>query len=166
MSWRITRITACLPLRQSIRHLQDGGALLLFGTGLVDPDPAVYQGAEKEIENWSASIDLFLRQVPELNVVISIVSGIVSARWAHHPITWLKRIPWQKRRLAEFGQVLEQLFIPGKLYVIPRVSFSSPAAVPDLRLESESHNLLPAVISRGKALLADHNAWTASLQEE
>ena len=104
-------------LRQSIRHLQDGGALLLFGTGLVDPDPAVYQGAEKEIENWSASIDLFLRQVPKLNVVITIVSGIVSARWAHHPITWLKRIPWQKRRLAEFGQVLEQLFFPGKLYV-------------------------------------------------
>ncbi len=124
-------------LRQSIRHLQDGGALLLFGTGLVDPDPAVYSGAEKEIENWSASIELFLRQVPEVNVLISIVSGIVSAKWAHHPVTWLKRIPWQKRRLAEFGQVLEQLFFPGRLFVSPRVSFAPPAAVPNLRLESE-----------------------------
>ncbi|MCX6034175.1 MAG: hypothetical protein NTV38_04245, partial [Chloroflexi bacterium] len=44
--------------RSGIRHLQGGGALLLFGTGLIDPDPAVYPGAEKEIENWSSSIDL------------------------------------------------------------------------------------------------------------
>ncbi len=51
--------------RSGIRHLQNGGALLLFGTGLIDPDPAVYPGAEKEIENWSPSIDLFLRHVPE-----------------------------------------------------------------------------------------------------
>jgi len=93
--------------RSGIRHLQDGGALLLFGTGLIDPDPAVYPGAEKEIENWSSSIDLFLRQVPDANVVVTIVSGIVSPRWARHPVTWLKRIAWQKRRLAEFGQVIQ-----------------------------------------------------------
>ena len=48
----------------------------------------------------------------------------------------------------------------------PAGQFSPPVAVPDLRLESETHNLLPAVISRGKALLATHNAWMASLQEE
>jgi hypothetical protein len=153
-------------LRQSLRHLQGGGALLLFGTGLVDPDPAVYAGAENEIENWSASIDLFLRQVPEANVLVTIVSGIVSARWARHPVTWLKRIPWQKRRLAEFGQVLEQLFFPGRLFVSPRVSFAPPAAVPQLHREGETNHLLPAIITRGKALLAEHLAWTESLHEE
>ena len=133
-------------VRRGIRHLQEGGALLLFGTGLVDPDPAVYAGAEEEIGNWSPSIDLFLRQVPEANAVVTIVSGIVSPRWAHHPVTWLKRIAWQKRRLAEFGQVLEQLFFPGRLYVSPRLSFAPPVPVPVLQQESGTIRVLPAVI--------------------
>ena len=146
-------------VRAGIRHLQGGGALLLFGTGLIDPDPAVYQGAEKEIENWSASIDLFLRQVPEAKVVVNIISGIVSLKWAHHPVTWLKRIPWQKRRIAEFGQVLDQLFFPGKLYVSPRLSFAPPVSVEELRQESGTNRLLPAITARGKALLAEHMDW-------
>jgi hypothetical protein len=146
-------------VRSGLRHLQDGGALLLFGTGLIDPDPAVYPGAEKEIENWSSSIDLFLRLVPDANVVVTIVSGIVSPRWARHPVTWLKRIAWQKRRLAEFGQVLQQLFFPGRLYVSPRISFAAPVNVETLRAESNSWQTLPAVIVRGKALLAEHMQW-------
>ena len=152
--------------RSGIRHMQDGGALILFGTGLIDPDPAVYPGAEKEIENWSPSIDLFLRQVPDANVVVTIVSGIVSPRWARHPVTWLKRIAWQKRRLAEFGQVLQQLFFPGSLYVSPRVSFAPPVPVTQLIRESGTKRVLPAVIRRGKALLAEHIAWTKSFQKE
>jgi hypothetical protein len=152
--------------RSGIRHLQDGGALILFGTGLIDPDPAVYLGAEKEIENWSPSIDLFLRQVPDAKVVVTIVSGIVSPRWARHPVTWLKRIPWQKRRLAEYGQVLQQLFFPGRLYVSPRVSFAPPVPVTQLIRESGTKRVLPAVIRRGKALLAEHIAWTKSFQKE
>ncbi|HEY5269493.1 MAG TPA: hypothetical protein VII97_04100 [Anaerolineales bacterium] len=157
------RMTA---VRSGIRHLQGGGALLLFGTGLIDPDPAVYPGAEKEIENWSSSIDLFLRKVPEANVVVAIVSGIVSPRWARHPVTWLKRIAWQKRRLAEFGQVLQQLFFPGRLYVSPRLSFAPPVPVAKLRRESGTNRVLPAVIAGGKALLAEHIAWTQTLQKE
>lgn len=152
--------------RGGIRHLKNGGALLLFGTGLIDPDPSVYSGAEKEIEKWSDSIDLFLRQVPEANVVVTIVSGIVSVRWARHPVTWLKRIPWQKRRLAEFGQVLEQLFIPGRHYVSPWVSFSPPAPVATLRLECEANRVLPAIIARAKELLVDHITWVKSVEKE
>jgi hypothetical protein len=146
-------------VRSGIRHLQGGGALLLFGTGLIDPDPAVSPGAEKEIENWSPSIDLFLRQVPDANVVVTIVSGILSPRWAHHPVTWLKRIAWQKRRLAEFGQVIQQLFFPGRLYVSPQVSFAPPVTVTKLRRESGSAQVLPVVIRRAKALLAEHMDW-------
>jgi hypothetical protein len=158
--------TSMSAVRSGIRHLHDGGALLLFGTGLVDPDPAVYSGAEKEIENWSPSIDLFLRQVPDTNVVVTIVSGILSPRWAHHPVTWLKRIDWQKRRLAEFAQVIQQLFLPGRLYVSPQVSFASPVSVAQLRRESSTGRVLPAVISRGKALLAEHLAWIQTARKE
>lgn len=147
------RMTAA---RDGIRHLQTGGSLLLFGTGLIDPDPAVFAGAENAIGNWSPSIDLFLRQVPQANVLVTIASGIVSEKWANSPLTRLRKIDWQRRRLAEFGQVLSQLFHPGKLYVSPRVSFAPPVNVETLQRESGSERVLPAVIARGKVLLAEH----------
>jgi len=145
--------------RLGIRHLQEGGALLLFGTGIIDPDPAVYPGAEKEIENWSSSIDLFLRQTPATNLLVTIASSIISPKWAYHPITRLRRIEWQRHRLAEFGQVIQQLFFPGRLYVTPQVSFAPPVMADTLRQESASDRLLPAAIARGKSLLAEHLEW-------
>jgi hypothetical protein len=157
------RMTAA---RAGMRHLKDGGMLLLYGTGLIDPDPAVYPDAEAWIEKWLPSIDLFLRAAPETKVVLSIASGVVAEKWAHHPITWLKRIDWQKRRLAEFSQVLQQLFFPGSLYLDPHISFSAPIGLDELLRESGTDRVLPAVIARGKALLADHIAWTNSLTEK
>ena len=66
--------------RQGIVHLRQGGALLLFGTGLIDPDPAVYPHPEAEIGSWPASIDLFLRQVPQTQVVVSILAAALCYR--------------------------------------------------------------------------------------
>jgi hypothetical protein len=145
-----------LAARAGINHLKDGGALLLYGTGLIDPDPAIYPDAEKWIEKWLPSIDLFLHTVPNVQVVLSIVSGVVSEHWANHPITWLKRIDWQKRRLAEFGQVLQQLFRPGSFFLTPSISFSPPMDIFELRGESETDRVLPVVIARGKQLLMEH----------
>jgi hypothetical protein len=147
------RMTAA---RAGMRHLQAGGALLLYGTGLIDPDPEVYPDAEAWIEKWLPSIDLFLRGAPETQVVLCIVSGVVAKRWAHHPVTWLKRVDWQKRRLAEFSQVIDQLLFPGKTYLQPHISFSTPTSYEILKAESGSERVLPAVIKRGKNLLVEH----------
>ena len=142
--------------RAAVRQLKNGGAFLIFGTGRIDPDPEVYPHAERFIERWSPSIDLFLRAVPDARVSLSIVSGVLSKRWGHHPLTWLRRLDWQKRRVAEFGQVLQQLFFPGTLYLSPHVSFAPPVSVETLRQESGSESVLPAVIDRGKSLLQEH----------
>ena len=152
-----------IAARQGMAHLKGGGALLLFGTGLIDPDPAIYPHAETEIGNWSASIDLFLRQVPQAQVVISILSGILMPKWAHSPLTRLRRVEWQKRRIAEYGQVLSQLFFPGKSNISPSMTIAQPVTVETLKRESGSDRLLPAVMARGKKTLADHLTW---IQEE
>lgn len=155
------RMTAA---RAGIRHLKQGGALLIYGTGLIDPDPEVYPDAEAWIEKWLPSIDLFLRTAPETQVVFAITSGVVARKWTKHPITWLKRIDWQKRRLAEFSQVLQQLFFPGSLYLNPHISFSNPVGLETLQKEASGDRILPAAITRGKALLADHVTWVKSLK--
>jgi hypothetical protein len=157
------RMTAA---RHGIAHLQKGGALLLFGTGLIDPDPEVYPHTEAEIGTWSPSIDLFLHQVPQAKLVICIVSGIVMPRWAHSPLTWLRRIDWQKRRIAEYGQVIEQLLFPGEPDISPSMTIASPVGVDELHHESQDGRLLPAVITRGKTLLAEHLAWIQAESRE
>jgi len=147
-------------VRTGIQHLKDGGALLLYGTGLIDPDPEVYPDADKWIDRWSPSIDIFLRSIPQSRIVLSIVSGVVSNKWSHHPVTWLKKIGWQKRRLAEFSQIVYQLWKPGKLFLEPSVSFSSSLSTQELFKESNQEGrLLPAIISRGKNLLDSHCKW-------
>jgi hypothetical protein len=157
------RMTAA---RRGMTHLENGGALLLFGTGLVDPDPAIYPDAEAEIASWSPSIDLFLRRVPETRVVICIASGILLPKWAHSPLTWTRKVGWQKRRLAEYGQVIDQLLFPGKPKITPRITFAPPVGVDDLRGESPGDRLLPAIIARGKMVLAEHVSWIQAQARE
>jgi hypothetical protein len=152
--------------RKGIRHLQAGGALLLFGTGLIDPDPDVYPDAETDVSNWSGSIDLFLKYAPETMVVICMLSGIVLRKWAYSPLTWFRQVDWQKRRIAEYGQVIEQLFFPGRANIHPSMSISSAVDIAALKMESVSGEILPAVISRGKELLANHIRWIQSIPGE
>ena len=148
--------------RAVIRHLKDGGATLIYGSGTIDPDPAVYPEAAEHLEHWYPSLNLFLRFVPQTRILLSVVSHALSPKWAYHPITWLRQKGMEKRRLAEFGQVLQQLFRPGKLYISPRVSFAPPLTLQDI---SSSQNPLYALVERAKSLMQDHIQWTKSLPE-
>lgn len=142
--------------RSGMRHLQEGGSVLLFGTGLIDPDPAFSSEAARRIEHWSPSIDLFLKIIPQTRVVLAIASGFLTKRWLTHPLTRLRPPGWERQRIAEFGQVIQQLFFPGRLFVSPAVSFSQPVGIETLQKESGSERVLPAVIARGKSLLEEH----------
>jgi len=144
--------------RAGIRQLKEGGSLLLFGTGRIDPDPALSSEAEEHIDKWSPSIDLFLRMVPQAKVVLSIASGFITQHWLNHPLTHLRKLDWEKRRIAEFGQVLQQLFHPGTLFVSPAISFSSPVIAKEL-----GENPRQKLIEHAKQLLAEHLTWAATL---
>lgn len=143
-------------MRKSIRHLQGGGSLMYFAAGHRDPDPAVFPGAANLMDAWIAGVDFFFRHVPDLQLVPTVISGVVSKKWAEHPITWLRRKQIDKHRLAEFGQVISQLWLPGRLMLNPNISFGQPVNESQLRDGPNGDNLLPAVIQREKALLLDH----------
>ena len=150
--------------RQSIRHLQAGGSVLVYGFGHIDPDPAVYDDAPQAIENWSPSIDLFLRLVPEAKVIITITSHVVSPKWRYSLLYHLRRGSLERRRLVEFGQVMTQLLFPGTFRQSPFTSFADSVTNDLLHKESGSGRVLPAIISRGKTLLRDHMNWVDSIR--
>lgn len=135
----------------AVRYLKDGGAILLMGSGTIDPDPAVYPGALTYLQRWTDAASLFLRYVPQTRVLLSAVSHIVHPSWAHHPLTWLRKGGMEKRRLAELGQVFQQLFFPGSLYVSPRLSFSEAISAGEL-----GDSPRQAILERESSLLIEH----------
>ena len=147
-----------LVLRKAIRHLQAGGTLNFFGSGHRDPDPVIYPGAEKIFDNWLDVFDVFFRYVKGLKVLPMIVSGVVSPKWARHPITWLRKKQIDRQRLAEFGQVITQLLKPGKLMMTPRMTIGAAFTEDDLRREVGSGSLYEAVIERARKVYQESGA--------
>ncbi len=134
-------------LRSSIRHLQEGGAVLIFPNGGIDPDPSIMPGWLEAVETWSRSLDVILRRAPAAQVLVTAVSGVLHPRWVHSPVTWLRKGRRNQQRVAEFLQIIQQMFIPNSLLVSPKVSFAEPLQFTPQGKEP----LMPAIIESAKA---------------
>lgn len=143
-------------IRAMIRHLQAGGALLTFASGVVDPDPDLLPGAHEAVETWYPSLALALRRVPETQVVVTIVSSVVARRYLRSPIVRLAPGGWRRRKLAEFLQISTQLIFSRQAPLIPRVSFAAPIAARDLPARADGPITIAEVITRAQRLLAVH----------
>ena len=60
-------------IRTALRHLQAGGALLIFPYGRVEPDPLYFkQEARMTLVRWSGSLELMLHKVPQAKLVFAV----------------------------------------------------------------------------------------------
>ena len=145
-------------IRALIRQLEAGGAVMTFGSGLVDPDPDLLPGAAEALEIWYDSLAIALRRVPQTQVVVTIVSSVIAPQYMQSPLARLKPDGWERRKLAEFLQIGSQLMFSRKATVTPRVSFSRPIAAAALPAEPGQPITMRPIIDRAKALLAEHVA--------
>jgi hypothetical protein len=111
-------------VRQAIRHLRSGGALLTFPAGEIEPDPAVLPGAVQALSRWSESTTLFLRFAPECAVVPVVVSGVLARRAQRHPLVHLRRKRPDRERLGAMLQVLVHTLLPNAWRVRVRVDIA------------------------------------------
>ncbi len=125
-------------VRAAIRHLEAGGCLLTFASGFLDPDPLAYRSAAEEaraaLADWSSSLELILRKVPQAVLIPAIAGGVVAPRWARHPLVRYRRRAHDRRKLAEFLQVIYQLVFSDRLKLAPRVVFGAPTPASELAL--------------------------------
>jgi hypothetical protein len=142
-------------VRSGLRHLQNGGALLIYPTGLVDPDPDISPGLEESLQTWSGSLDIFLRRVPQTRVAPTIVSSVLSKRYLHNPLVKIPKTDWEKRKLAEMIQVIRQMLSDRPIDLTPRITFG--AAVSGEMLRDAAGHYLPAIIERARATLKEHS---------
>jgi 1-acyl-sn-glycerol-3-phosphate acyltransferase len=134
-------------VRSAIRHLENGGAVLIFPSGGIDPDPAVMTGALGELDNWSPSLDVILRRVPATRVLITAVSGVLHAGWVRSPLTLVRSGRRNQQRVAEFFQIIQQTLFPNSLKISPSVCFAEPLQI----APNGNSPLLPAIIASAKA---------------
>lgn len=147
-----------VTLRRVIQHLRQGGSILQFGSGKVEPDPAIASGTDDWLERWSPSVEVMLRKVPETRLVLAIVSGVLLRQFANHPLTRLRLSPVNQRKLAEYMQVIFHLTHPGSLNIDVRLNFSPPFTLAELEREAKGRHLMPAILDRARHLLSEHLA--------
>lgn len=111
-------------VRSIIHHLADGGAVLIFPGGNIEPDPAILPGAPESVATWSQSLDLVMRRVPQAEVVLSIVSGVLSRAALHNPLSPFLHSMRDRQKVAEIVQVGAQMLLRTPLGLSPRVTFS------------------------------------------
>jgi hypothetical protein len=111
-------------VRASVRHLQQGGALLTFPAAGIEPDPAVHGAARAlaALDGWSGSFAVFARLVPQTVCLPALVSHVLDANAQRHPLARLRRRPEDREKLAAALQVAAARYHRGTV----RVAFGPP----------------------------------------
>jgi hypothetical protein len=123
-----------------VTHLKQGGALLTFPAGEIEPDPATF-GRSKAVDSvlrWSDSFVLFARRVPQTRFIPAVVSNVISPQAQGHVLTLLRRTAHDKERLAAALQVA----LPRYQKMVARVAFG-----PSLQARAGAADSLPSAIS-------------------
>ncbi len=144
-------------VKATIRQLEQGGAVLLFPRGDVEPDPSVSPGAEQSLLRWSNSIEMFVRRVPQTVTVVAIASGILSPSWYKNPLINRWKKYEQRQKVAEIFQISAQLLTGKVPDVTPMVTFSPPLTIADLGGEDSPEGILyNNMLEQARKLLAHH----------
>lgn len=151
-----------LTLRSAIDHLRQGGILLQFGSGKIEPDPATDPVGDAVFAKWSSSLEIMLRKAPETTVVPTVTSGVLLARFRDSLLTRLRRKDMDRRRLGEFIQIIQQLVLPKSVDARARISFGEPFRLADLETVSTGRRVMAAAVARVKVTLAEHLEWISN----
>ncbi len=144
-------------VRESIRHLQHGGGLLIFPRGSIEADPEFMPNADAEFHYWSRSLEIFLKRVPNLQILITIVSGVIAPAAMRHPITRFRKARPDRQRLAFVYQLSRQLLSGKQLFdLTPRVTFGET-------IQGTNHeDLLADIEHAARRTLVKHMEWATS----
>lgn len=134
-------------------HLRQGGAVLTFPAGQIEPDPAAMPGAVEALRGWAESIAVFVRLVPQLQILPTLVSGVIWPVALHHPLTHLRRQQKDRERLGASLQVLIATLLPNYRPVNVRVAFGAPLLAADLARLGDAASITRSVTEQMRRLI-------------
>lgn len=102
-------------MRQIISYLQRGEVVIVFPRGNLEPDPVLMKGASKTVADWSKSIGVFLRKVPETVLVPLLISNVLTSSAWNSLIARTGKTEKNRHQIAMIYQVaMQQMFPKGK----------------------------------------------------
>ena len=141
-------------IRESIRHLRQGGALLIFPLGGIEADPEFMSQPDGEFHQWSRSLEVFMQRVPDLQILVTVASGVISPAAMRHPITWFRKARPDKQRLAFIYQLARQILSGRQIFDLrPRVTFG------EILCGTNPDHVLAEVECAARRTLERHMAW-------
>lgn len=143
-------------VREVIHHLKKDGAVLIFARGGIESDPAFMPGADAEFNQWSRSLEIFLRKVPQTQVLVTMVSGVIAKTAMSHPVTWFRKARPDRQRLAFMLQMIRQMLSGKEIYgLTPRVTFGDLISRAHAK---DTDHVLQTIIASAHTLLKTHMA--------
>jgi hypothetical protein len=138
-------------VRQVSAHLKNGGAILTFPAGHIEPDPNVYPGAVDSLQSWTDSVGVFIRMAPHAAILPVLVRGVVSAKYANHWLLRIKKTREEKEKLATALQLLGMVIFNEKPVSV-QVLIGRPVYAKDLG-GTETQVIHQAVLAEMKSLI-------------
>jgi 1-acyl-sn-glycerol-3-phosphate acyltransferase len=139
-------------VRQVSAHLRNGGSVLTFPAGEIEPDPQVYDGALDSLKNWTDSAGVFIRFAPDTKIVPVLVSGVIWEKTANHLLTRLKRSRMEREKLAAALQLLMLITRNARPNIV-HVRFAKPITLGEIG-STDTNAIHQVVIERMKNLIA------------
>lgn len=138
-------------VRQVSAHLKNGGSVLTFPAGEIEPDPLVYPGALDSLNNWTDSAGIFIRFARETRIVPVLVSGVIWEKTARHWLTRLKRTREEREKLAAALQLLV-IILRGARPNTVHVRFARPVTLEEVG-STDAQAIHRVVVQRMRALI-------------
>lgn len=138
-------------VRQVSTHLREGGSVLTFPAGEIEPDPTVYPGALEALDTWTDSAGVFLRFTRDAKIVPVLVSGVIWDQTANHWLPRLKRARLEREKLAAALQLLMLITRNARPNVV-HVRFARPITLHEVG-STEAQAIHQVVIERMQELI-------------
>lgn len=143
-------------VRDIIHHLKNNGAILIFPRGGIEADPAFMPEPDAEFNKWSRSLEIFLRKVPQTQVLVTMVSGVIAKSAMSHPITWFREIRPDRQRLAFMYQMIRQILSGKEIFgLTPHVTFGDLIST---NCTNDTDHMLQSIVTSAHNVLKTHMA--------
>jgi 1-acyl-sn-glycerol-3-phosphate acyltransferase len=138
-------------VKKAAAHLRNGGVVLTFPAGKIEPDPDVYPGALESLNNWTDSAGVFLRLAPGTRIVPVLVRNVLWDKAVKHPLTKLKQIREEREKLGAAFQLLAHILFAARPVTV-KIQFARPVSADELD-STELPAIHAAVLERMRGLL-------------
>jgi hypothetical protein len=133
-------------------HLRNGGAVLSFPAGHIEPDPEVSPRAAQALNDWRDSARFIVRLAPQTKIVPTLVRGVVWKTAAQHWLTRIRRTLPEREKLAAALQLLAMVTRDARPATV-NVRFAAPLLLADCAAQ-EPALLHQAVVGRMRQMIA------------